>query len=323
MKILANDGISGSGKKALEAAGFTVVTEKVEQENLAEAINREGYIALLVRSATTARKELIDACSGLKLIGRGGVGIDNIDHVYARSKGIIVINTPAASSQSVAELVMAHLFGIVRGLHDSNRLMPAKGNTDFESLKKKYAKGIELRGRTLGIIGFGRIGQSLAAYALGNGINVIASDLEPGFRNIEVEIAGYGSVQVAVQIKSLMEVLPLCDFISMHVPKQSNGAAVIGEGEIAIMKDGAIILNAARGGSVDETALINALNSGKIAGAGLDVFENEPNPRADLIAHPKVSLTPHIGAATLEAQDRIGTELATLIQQHLGTPVKS
>lgn len=318
MKILANDGISGSGKKALEAAGYTVVTEKVTQENLAEAINREGYEILLVRSATTARKELIDACPGLKLIGRGGVGIDNIDHVHARSKGIIVINTPAASSQSVAELVMAHLFGIVRGLHDANRLMPTQGNTDFEVLKKKYAKGLELRGKTMGIIGFGRIGQSLASYALGNGIKVIATDLEPGTRDIPVEIAGYGTVQVPVAIRPLNEVLPQCDFISMHVPKQANGMAVIGENEIAMMKDGAIVLNAARGGSIDETALLHALNSGKIAGAGLDVFENEPTPRVDLISHAKVSATPHIGAATLEAQDRIGTELASLIVQHLG-----
>lgn len=313
MKVLANDGISNSGKKLLEQAGFTVVTEKVAQENLAEAINREGYSALLVRSATTARKELIDACPGLRLIGRGGVGIDNIDHAYARSKGIAVVNTPAASSGSVAELMMAHLFSLVRHLHDSNRRMPSEGATAFDVLKKKYGKGSELRGKTIGIVGFGRIGQSLASYALGCGMNVIGIDIEEASKLIDVELAGYGKVGVNVPVRHLQHVLGECDVFSLHVPKQSDGRSVIGAEEIAKMKRGVIILNAARGGSVNEDALLDALRSGHVAGAGLDVFENEPTPRADLLAHPNISLSPHIGAATEEAQDRIGTELAGLV----------
>jgi D-3-phosphoglycerate dehydrogenase len=318
MKILANDGISASGQKTLEQAGFTVVTDKVAQENLAEAINREGYVALLVRSATTARKELIDACPGLKLIGRGGVGIDNIDHAYARSKGIAVVNTPAASSGSVAELVMAHMFSLARQLHDSNRRMPNEGETHFDALKKKYGKGSELRGKTLGIIGFGKIGQSLASYALGCGMHVIGIDIEEGTKSLALEIDGYGTLQVSVPVRKLRDVLGICDIFSLHVPKQSDGRAVIGGEEIAQMKRGVLLLNAARGGSIQEDALLNALNSGQVAGAGLDVYENEPVPRKELLVHPNISLSPHIGAATSEAQDRIGTELAGLVINFFG-----
>lgn len=176
MKILANDGISPAGTKALEAAGFEVITTKVAQEQVANYINKNNISVLLVRSATKVRKDLIDACPGLKVIGRGGVGMDNIDVDYAREKGIHVINTPASSADSVAELVFAHLFSGVRFLYDANRNMPLEGDTNFEGLKKAYANGIELRGKTLGIIGFGRIGRSVARIALGLGMRVIASD---------------------------------------------------------------------------------------------------------------------------------------------------
>lgn len=310
MKVLANDGIAASGKEALEAKGFTVVTETVAQSELIDAINNEAYEVLLVRSATTVREDLIDACPNLKMIGRGGVGMDNIDVDYARTKGIEVFNTPAASSQSVAELVMAHLFGAVRSLYDSNRQMPINGSSDFKVLKKKYAKGIELRGKTIGIIGFGRIGQALASYALGSGMKVIAHDRNSGPFNIKLDIA---EQNISVEINSIPkeQLLREADIVSLHIP--SIGQAIVGKPELKTMKDNAIIVNAARGGSVDEDALLEALNSGKIAHAALDVFENEPNPRADLLAHEKVSLSPHIGAATLEAQDRIGTELAANI----------
>ncbi len=321
MKIQANDGISQAGKAALEDAGFTVITEKVNQEDLIDYINKENIEAVLVRSATKVRQDIIDACPGIKLIGRGGVGMDNIDVSYAKSKGIEVINTPAASSQSVAELVMAHLFGLVRGVYDANRQMPVNGDTEFAVLKKKYAKGIELRGKTLGIIGIGRIGQSLASYALGCGMKVIAADLVPGNKEIPVEIQGYGEVLVNIPIRSLDDILGQCDFFSLHVPKQPDGTPVIGTTQIARMKDGVILMNAARGGSIDEDALIEGLNSGKIASAGLDVFENEPQPRKDILSHPKISLTPHVGAATLEAQDRIGLELAHKIVSLYGETV--
>ena len=311
MKILANDGISALGKKLLENAGFTVVTEKVNQEDLISAVNSENYEVVLVRSATTVRKEVIDACPNLKLIGRGGVGMDNIDVAYAREKGLTVINTPAASSQSVAELVMGHLFSISRFLNDSYKNL---NDSNFEALKKSYAKGVELRGKTLGIIGFGRIGQSVASYALGCGMNVVVADNHPETRNIKVEI-GNGH-QVVVPITPTLnkaDILGECDYISLHVPKQKDGSAVIGASEFQQMKTGVRLVNAARGGVIDEKELIKALDSGKVAFCGLDVFENEPNPNSELLNHAKIACTPHIGAATVEAQDRIGSELAELI----------
>lgn len=311
MKILANDGISAIGKQLLEEAGFTVVTDKVDQEDLINAINTENYEVVLVRSATTVRKEVIDACPNLKLIGRGGVGMDNIDVAYAREKGLTVINTPAASSQSVAELVMGHLFAISRFLHDSYKNMESG---DFSVLKKNYSKGVELRGKTLGIIGFGRIGQSLASYALGCGMNVLVVDHHPETRHIKVEIGNGHEAVVAINPKAnVQDIIADCDYISLHVPKQKDGSAVIGKAEFDSMKKGVRIVNAARGGVIDENALIEALDSGKVAACGLDVFENEPNPNSALLAHPKIACTPHIGAATVEAQDRIGSELAELI----------
>ena len=311
MKILANDGISDLGKKLLEEAGFTVITEKVEQENLIAETNAQNIEMILVRSATTVRKEVIDACPNLKLIGRGGVGMDNIDVEYAREKGVIVINTPASSSQSVAELVMGQLFSISRSLQDSFKNME---NGDFSQLKKKFAKGVELRGKTLGIIGFGRIGQSLASYALGVGMDVIASDYYTATAKIIVPIGTKTSVEVEITPSAAMdELLSKSDYISIHVPKQADGSAVISEKEFSLMKKGVRIVNAARGGVINEEDLLVALNSGKVAAAAIDVFENEPNPNKDLLGHPNIACTPHIGAATLEAQDRIGEELASLI----------
>lgn len=317
MKILANDGISEEGKKALELAGYTVITDKVDQTELANKINEENYEIVLVRSATTVRKEVIDACPGLKLIGRGGVGMDNIDVTYAREKGLIVINTPASSSQSVAELVMGQMFSISRFLNDSYKNIE---HGDFNTLKKNYAKGIELRGKTLGIIGFGRIGQSLASYALGIGMKVKAIELQP--REVELtlaEIPGYGTPKVKIEVDNdWNKVIPFCDFISVHIPKQANGEAVIGTEEFKMMKKGVRLINAARGGVIDELALLSALENGTVSYTALDVFENEPNPNKSLLNHPKIAATPHIGAATLEAQDRIGLELANLIIENFG-----
>lgn len=311
MKILANDGISKLGQTILEDAGFTVVTENVPQEGLIDAINTENYEVVLVRSATTVRKEVIDACPGLKLIGRGGVGMDNIDVAYAREKGLTVINTPAASSQSVAELVMGQLFSISRSLNDSFKNLD---DSNFAALKKKYSKGVELRGKTIGIIGFGRIGQSVASYALGCGMNVIAVDHHTETREIKVEIGnGYEVVVPITPVLNKEEVLGKCDYFSLHIPKQQDGSAVFTSAEFAQMKDGVRIVNAARGGVINENDLIDALASGKVAACGLDVFENEPTPLSALLSHDKIACTPHIGAATLEAQDRIGSELADLI----------
>lgn len=312
MKILANDGIAPSGKEALEKAGFTVVTEKVDQEKLVDEINEKGYEVILVRSATKVRKDIIDNCPSLKIIGRGGVGMDNIDVDYARDKGLVVINTPASSSQSVAELVMAHLFGSVRFLYHANREMPGKGNSDFGALKKAYAKGIELRGKTLGIIGFGRIGKSLASYALGCGMKVMVFNRSKESFQLSLNIEGVNDkLEITLQNNALEEVLKKSDFISLHVPATDD--YLIGKDQFEIMKDGAVLINAARGGVVDEAAMLEALDSGKLSHAALDVFEGEPKPNEKVLQHPKISLSPHIGAATGEAQDRIGTELADQI----------
>ncbi|NBX79410.1 MAG: 3-phosphoglycerate dehydrogenase, partial [Flavobacteriales bacterium] len=276
MKILANDGISELGKKLLEEAGYTVITEKVAQEELANAVNEQGIEMVLVRSATTVRKEVIDACQNLKLIGRGGVGMDNIDVAYAREKGLTVINTPASSSQSVAELVMGHLFSLSRFLNDSFKNMETG---DFSSLKKNYAKGVELRGKTLAIVGFGRIGQSLASYALGVGMNVIAVDQAEYTAEIKVPIGGNDVLVSITTVTDLKSILDKVDYISLHVPKQTDGSAVIAAAEFALMKKGVRLVNAARGGVINESDLIEALNNGTVAGIALDVFENEPNPR--------------------------------------------
>ena len=309
MKVLANDGISASGVAAIEAAGHELITTKVAQEQLENYINEHQVDVVLVRSATTVRQALIDACPSLKGIGRGGVGMDNIDVDYARSKGLKVFNTPAASSDSVAELVMGHMRTLVRFMHDSNRQMPLEGDTQFGALKKAYAKGVELKGRTLGIVGFGRIGQALAKLAIGAGMKVVFSDIHEDDIQVELEFFDGQSIKVNCANVGFERLLAESDFISLHVP----GGDLIGADELAKMKDGVFLLNAARGGVINEEALLDALESGKVAGAGLDVFVNEPSPALKVLMSSKVSLTPHIGAATSEAQDRIGTELAAHI----------
>ena len=312
MKILANDGLDQSGIDALEKSGFEVITEKVPQDFLIDFINENKIKTLLVRSATLVRKELIDACSSLEIIGRGGVGMDNIDVDYARSKNIHVINTPSASSESVAELVFAHLFAGARFLPDSNRKMPVVGNTEFSKLKKSYESGIELRGKTIGIIGMGRIGQEVARIALGLGMRVIAADSNVGRASIKVKFYNNQFINVDIETEPIDGVLRHADFITLHVPAQKNGY-MIGENEFNLMKKGVAIVNCSRGGVIDEKALISALDSGKVRFAGLDVFENEPTPASEILNHPKISLTPHTGASTLEAQDRIGLSLAEQI----------
>ena len=311
MKVLANDGLDQSGIDGLQKAGFEVITTKVPQEELINYINENQVRTLLVRSATKVRKDIIDACPSLKIIGRGGVGMDNIDVEYAREKGINVINTPAASSASVAELVFAHLFSGCRFLTDSNRKMPVEGDTKFAELKKAYTKGVELRGKTIGIIGFGRIGQEVAKMALGLGMRVLAVDNFAEKVNLKVEFFNGQSVDFEIKTQSKEEVLKEADFVTLHVPAQKE--FVIGQKEFDLMKNGAALVNCARGGVVDEEALLKALDSGKLAFAGLDVFINEPTPAKSVLSHPRISLTPHTGASTNEAQDRIGISLAEQI----------
>jgi len=311
MKILANDGISKNGIDTLESAGFEVITTSVAQEQLVNYITKNSIDALLVRSATKVRKELIDACPSLKLIGRGGVGMDNIDVEYAKAKGIHVINTPAASSESVAELVFAHLFGGARFLYDANRNMPLEGDSNFKGLKKSYSKGTELRGKTLGIFGFGNIGQATAKLAIGAGMNVLYCDPEVEKSEIELSFFDGQKISFALKNTSKSDLLKQADYISLHIPEQQN--YLLGKSEFSQMKNGTGIVNAARGGVLDEVALVEALENGRVSFAGLDVYESEPKPEVKILMHPSISLSPHIGAATLEAQERIGQELADQI----------
>lgn len=308
IKILVNDGIHADGQLLLEEANYQVDTAKIPQEELAARLPE--YDAIIVRSATKVRRELIDLCPNLKVIARGGVGMDNIDVDYARSKGIKVINTPKASSQSVAELVIGHLFGLSRFLHRSNRELPQEGASNFKGLKKNYAKGVQLRGKTLGIIGFGRIGQEVARLALGMGMKVLPADLVE--RTVRIDLSSPHASGVAfsidLQTVSVAHVLQESDYITIHVP--SSDRPVIGATEMKQLKKGVFLVNTSRGGIIEETALLQGLEDGIIAGAALDVFVNEPKPNPALLNHPQISVSPHIGASTVEAQRNIGLELA-------------
>jgi D-3-phosphoglycerate dehydrogenase len=311
MKILANDGISQSGIDALGKGGFEVITTKVAQNQLENYINEHTIDAILVRNTTQVRQELIDACPSIKLIGVLGAGIDNIDADYAEDQGLHVINAPEASASSVAELVFAHLFGLARFLHASNREMPLEGDSRFKELKKAYSQGIELKGKTIGIIGFGRIGQAVARIGLGLGMNVIATDEAITSAPISVDFFNGQKITINIDTIPKDELLKEADFITLHVSAQED--YVISKKEIEKMKDGVGIINTARGGILHEVDLVMAIESGKVQFAGLDVFETEPKPAVQLLMNPEISLTPNIGAGTKETQDRIGTELAKQI----------
>ena len=314
VKILANDGIHPDGLLLLEEASYQVTEDKVAQDDLPAAI--ADYDVLIVRSATKVTKAVIDAGKKLKIIARGGVGLDNIDVEYAQSKGIQVVNTPKASSRAVAELATAHIFTLARMLQRSNHELPTGG--DFKKLKKEAESGFQIKGKTLGIIGFGRIGQELAKIALGLGMRVRAHDPFVSEAEIGIQIGEHQDLKLAMTIstESLEKVLRESDILSFHIP--GIGKPLIGAAEMEKLKTGVILINTARGGVIDETALLNALNSGNVGGAGLDVFENEPTPMEALLRHPKVSCSPHIGASTMEAQAYIGMELADKIIAFFG-----
>lgn len=311
IKILANDGIDANGKQLLEEAGYIVDTTKVPQDKLAEAL--KNYDVVLVRSATKIRKDIIDACPNLKLIGRGGVGLDNIDVDYAKQKGIRVINTPASSSISVAESVFAHLFSCIRFLQYSNRIMPAEGNTRFGELKKLASNASELQGKTMGIYGFGRIGQEVAKIAIGLGMRVLAFDPYVDAVDLVLHLPMLGeNGRIKVNLKTVSEqsVVSQSDFITFHVPFAEGQKAIIDAEKMAKMKKGVGLVNCSRGGVISEKDLQAALNSGQVGFAGLDVFEKEPPVNMDILQHNHVSLSPHIGGSTKEAQNRISIELA-------------
>jgi D-3-phosphoglycerate dehydrogenase len=308
MRILINDGMHPKGVQLLKDAGHDVDTNFIPQEELTSKLN--SYDAVLVRSATKIRKELIDQSPNLKLIGRGGVGLDNIDVSYAKEKGIAVFNTPAASTRSVAELAIAHLFGIVRSLPMVNKKMAVDGINDFKSLKKTASKGIELEGKTLGLIGFGRIAKETASIALGCGMKIIAFDpyISEGDVPVKLHPSYDNNYKINVKTTTKEEVLAESDFISLHIP--GGQGYVLDAPEFEQMKDGVGIVNCARGGTISENALIEAINSEKVKYVATDVFENEPPTDDRLLRMDNVGLSPHIGASTQEAQERVGVQLA-------------
>ncbi|WP_288460858.1 D-2-hydroxyacid dehydrogenase [uncultured Chryseobacterium sp.] len=312
MKVLANDGISKAGEQALKDAGIEVLDNRVAQDHVINFINENNVDVLLVRSATKVRQDLIDACPSLKIIGRGGIGMDNIDVEYAIDKGIYIINTPTASSKSVAELVFAHFFSLARFLHESNRLMPLEGETHFNAMKKSFSKAYELSGKTLGVIGFGSIGQEVVKMGISLGMKVKVLTRKPKTKVLSLEFFDGQSVNFEITSTNDMdEFLKDTDFISLNTPKTNE--YIIDTPQFEKMKDGVYIVNTARGGVMNEVSLIDFIESGKVAGAALDVFEKEPTPEVLLLMNPSLSLSPHVGGNTVDAQEKIGLELAAQI----------
>lgn len=300
LRILANDGMDKAAAQHLIDLGHEVVLNFYPVEELKTEL--KNFDCIIVRSATKIREELIDAVAGsrLKLVIRAGVGVDNIDVKYAESKGITVRNTPNSSSASVAELAIGHMFALARFINISNVTM-----RNGEWNKKAY-KGTEIAGKTIGLIGFGRIAREVAKRALALGMSVIYTDL-----------MGAGVGMDGCTFVSQDELIKTSDYISLHIPFIKEMGPTLYKKQFEMMKDGVYIINCARGGVVCEDGLLEALNSGKVAGAGIDVFVEEPTKNEALINHPHVSVTPHIGASTVEAQQRIGVETYNVVLEVL------
>lgn len=312
MKVLANDGISKSGERALKEAGIEVLDNRVAQEHVINFINDNNVDVLLVRSATQVRQELIDACPGLKIVGRGGIGMDNIDVEYAIEKGLYVINTPNASSRSVAELVFAHFFSLARFLHESNRMMPLEGDTHFNAMKKSFSNAYELSGKTLGVIGFGGIGQEVVKIGISLGMKVKVLTRKQKTKTVSLSFFDGQTVDFEItSINDMESFLKDTDFISINTPKTKE--YIIDTEQFDMMKEGVYIVNTARGGVMNEVTLLDYIDYGRVAGAALDVFESEPAPELILLMNPNLSLTPHLGGNTIDAQEKIGIELAEQI----------
>jgi len=311
MIVLANDGISEKGIQLLKEADITVLEARVSPEHLSKFINDNNVDVLLVRSATQVRKDLIDKCPNLKIIGRGGIGMDNIDVEYAIDKGIYIINTPTASCKSVAELVFAHFFSLARFLHESNRLMPLEGETNFNALKKSFNNATELSGKTLGVIGMGNIGIEVIKMGISLGMKILAYNRTPKTEKVQLSFFDGQSLEFEIKSVNLDEVLKNSDFISLNTGLTDG--YLIDSKELELMKEGVFIANTARGGVINEVALLDAIESGKVYGAALDVFENEPTPEVLILMNPALSLSPHVGGNTMDAQNRIGEELAQQI----------
>ena len=312
MIVLANDGISKAGEQLLKDAGIEILEAKVSQEHLINFINENKVDVLLVRSATKVKEDIIDACPGLKIIGRGGIGMDNINVEHAIEKGIYVINTPKASARSVAEMVFAHFFSLARFLHESNRLMPLEGETHFKALKKSFSGAVELEGKTLGVIGFGGIGQEVVKIGISLGMKIKVLTRKPKTEKITLDFFDGQKLEFDISSETDMdEFLTDVDFLTVNTPKTSE--YLLDQNQFDKMKDGVFIVNTARGGVVNEVTLLDAIENGKVAGAALDVFESEPSPELALLMNPNLSLSPHLGGNTQDAQMKIGRELAEQI----------
>ena len=311
MIVLANDGISEKGVQLLKEADITVLEARVSPEHLSKFINDNNVDVLLVRSATQVRQKLIDECPNLKIIGRGGIGMDNIDVEYAIDKGIYIINTPKASCKSVAELVFAHFFSLARFLHESNRLMPLEGETNFNALKKSFNNATELSGKTLGVIGMGNIGIEVIKMGISLGMKILAYNRTPKTEKVQLTFFDGQSLDFEIKSVTLNEVLENSDFISLNTGLTEG--YLIDQKELELMKEGVFIANTARGGVINEVALLDAIESGKVYGAALDVFEKEPTPEVLILMNPALSLSPHVGGNTMDVQNRIGEELAQQI----------
>ena len=313
MKVIANDGISQNSKKELIDLNFKIFDTKIDQSELIKYINRNHIEIILVRSATIINSEILNNCKSIKLIGRAGVGLDNIDLISAKKNNVRVFNTPNASSISVAELVISHLLSANRNLHITNRSMPLNGETKFKEIKSHSSECKEVMFKTLGIIGLGRIGQEVAKRAFSLGMNVIAFDKKIEKIKIHLDHIKIQNIFFDLKTSSLNDVLKGSDFITLHIPK-INDKPFIGRDEFDTMKKGVGIINTSRGGLIDESELIKFLNNKKVSFASLDVYENEPVPNIQLLMHDKISLSPHIGGSTVEAQERIGDEIVKEIK---------
>jgi len=313
MKVLANDGISQNSKKELIDLNFKIFDTKIDQSELIKYINRNHIEIILDSSATIINSEILNNCKSIKLIGRAGVGLDNIDLISAKKNNVRVFNTPNASSISVAELVISHLLSANRNLHITNRTMPLNGETKFKEIKSHSSECKEVMFKTLGIIGLGRIGQEVAKRAFSLGMNVIAFDKKIEKIKIHLDHIKNQNIFFDLKTSSLNDVLKGSDFITLHIPK-INDKPFIGRDEFDTMKKGVGIINTSRGGLIDESELIKFLNNKKVSFAALDVYENEPTPNIQLLMHDKISLSPHIGGSTVEAQERIGDEIVKEIK---------
>ncbi len=308
MKVLVNVGISANAISLLEESNFEVITTKVAQEQLENYINDEHINAILISNSTEITQELIDGCPSLNLIGCSGINLNNIDVQYAKDQGLHVINTPEAVANSIAELVFAHVLGMARNLHQSNREMPLEGDSNFKDLRKLYW-GNELRGKTIGLIGMEQTAIATAKVALGMGMKVLMFDYEPKEISVEFEFFDGQTTNFSFNSVDINELLTESDFISVHVPNKET--PILSTPQFEKMKDGVGIINCTYSGLIDEIALVTSIEKEKVRYAALDVFESEPNPEIQLLMNTSLSLSPNLGTATLETQDKIGIELAT------------